>query len=174
MNLAKFLQANINLLSVLISVSAMLPACQHPTTAQTNAPAVKTDTLETEKPPLDVSMISLIANPDKYKGKKVRLMGYLNLAFESDGLYLHEEDYLRGLTKNALWIDIHRDSLAKPSVRKCIKHYVLIEGTFSEQQGHMSAFSASIENITRLEPWKEGGTPAPPTKHDKVLFPPSK
>ncbi|MES2109406.1 MAG: hypothetical protein V4577_11690 [Bacteroidota bacterium] len=174
MNLAKFLKANINLLSVLISVSAMLAACHRPTTAQTNATTVKTDTLETEKPPLDVSMISLIANPNKYKGKKVRLIGYLNLAFESDGLYLHEEDYLHGLTKNALWIEILRDSLAKPSVRKCIKHYVLVEGTFSELQGHMSAFSASIENITRLEPWNEGGTPAPPTQHYKVLFPPSK
>ncbi len=117
----------------------------------------------------DVSLIDLTANKEKYKGKKIRVIGYLNLEFEGNGLYLHKEDYDRGITKNALWLTISRDSIHPPDIKKCIKNYVILEGTFDTMEGHMGAYSGSIENITRLE-LADFGAPDPPTNKDTVKF----
>ena len=37
-----------------------------------------------------VSLIRLIANPEKYHGKKIQVTGYINLEFEGDAIYLHK------------------------------------------------------------------------------------
>ncbi len=98
----------------------------------------------------DVSLITLIANPDQNAGRKVRVVGYLILEFEGNALYLNKSDYDQSITKNALWIEIPRDSLSA-TMRKCSKNYVLIEGIFNTSEGHMSLFSGSIKDITRME-----------------------
>ena len=41
----------------------------------------------------DVSMVQLIATPEKFDGKFVRVHGFLNLGFEGDSLYLHRETF---------------------------------------------------------------------------------
>jgi len=50
------------------------------------------------------SIISIIANPERYDGKNVRVHGYLHLEFEDFALYLSKDDadYLR--TENSLGI----------------------------------------------------------------------
>jgi hypothetical protein len=48
---------------------------------------------------LDVSLIQLIANPESYDGKKVRIIGFLRLEFEGDALYLHQVDFEMRLMK---------------------------------------------------------------------------
>ena len=42
--------------------------------------------------PIDVSLIQLIANPNEYHGKFVRLIGFCRLEFEGDALFLHREE----------------------------------------------------------------------------------
>ena len=74
----------------------------------------------------DVSMIQLIANPEKYDGKYVRVMGFLRLEFEGNGLYLHREDYEESLYKNGVWVHV-AEIVAN---RQFNMKYVLIEGTF--------------------------------------------
>jgi hypothetical protein len=119
----------------------------------------------------DVSILNLIVNPEKYKGLRVRTFGYLNLEFEGNGIYLHKEDYEHSLSKNGLWVEISRDSMRRPEIKQCIKHYVLIEGTFDEGEGHMGLFSGTIKDITRLEKWDMAMPPKPPGKNDVVKFP---
>lgn len=98
----------------------------------------------------NVSLIQLIATPEKYHGKKVLVIGYLNIEFEGNAIYLHEEDYKHGLDKNAFWVDFSKE--IKPE--KYSKSYVIIEGTFNmNRQGHFGLFSGTIENITRLDRW---------------------
>jgi hypothetical protein len=41
-------------------------------------------------------MIQLIANPQAWDGKHVRVIGFLRLEFEGDALYLHREDLRTG------------------------------------------------------------------------------
>ncbi len=104
----------------------------------------------------DVSIIRLIAAPQDYAKKVVRVVGYLNIGFEGNAIYLHEEDFKRGLTTNGLWID------AKPEMMKELEklrgQYVVVEGVFDPtDSGHMGLFSAAIADITRADAWKPGG-----------------
>ncbi len=43
--------------------------------------------------PVDVTLVQLIANPEKFDGKSIRVIGFLRLEFEGNVLYLHREDY---------------------------------------------------------------------------------
>jgi hypothetical protein len=101
--------------------------------------------------PTNVGMVQLLANPEKFHGKFIRVEGFLRLEFEGDALYLHREDYANGLTKNAVWVDMPQDG----QHTKLNMHYVLIEGVFdSKDLGHMGLFSGSIGKIRRAIPWK--------------------
>lgn len=102
-----------------------------------------------------ISLIELIAKPEAYDGKRVRLIGYVRLEFEGNAIYLSKESYEAGISKNALWLDPPKSSpLAK-------KHtiwgpgYAVVEGRFDAMDhGHMGAFSGAIKDTTRFDPWR--------------------
>ena len=99
---------------------------------------------------LNVSLVQLIANPKDYDGKFVRVIGFVSLEFEGNGIYLHEEDYKHGLTLNGLWLDITGEKNPTEFDRK----YVLVEGTFNAKwKGHMGLWSGSIQQIKRFQAW---------------------
>ena len=103
---------------------------------------------------LEVSLIRLIANPEKFNGQKVRVIGYLHLGFEDFVLCLHKEDYIKSISKNGVWVDIKNRTQLK-SFSKYSDHYVLLEGIFDSQMtGHMGMNSGSIQNISRLQIWE--------------------
>jgi hypothetical protein len=102
--------------------------------------------------PKDVSIVQLLATPEKFDGKLVRVFGFLRLAFEGDALYLHREDDTQGLTRNALWVD--RTEAMEREQEKLNAHYVLIEATFdAEDTGHMGLFGGALKKVTRVIPW---------------------
>jgi hypothetical protein len=98
-----------------------------------------------------VSMIQLIANPEKYNGKKVSVVGYLNVTVDGDSLYLHEEDYVRGIEPDGLWI------VLRPELRRDEKlglHYVFVSGQFvAGPRGNYSSAAGGLIDITRCMPW---------------------
>lgn len=105
--------------------------------------------------PVDVSLVQLIANPKGHDGQIVRVIGFVRLEFEGNAIYLHQEDYRHGISKNGLWIDVS-DDIRKKSADYDQK-YVLIEGTFSARdKGHMGMFSGSIQKISRFQLWMQG------------------
>lgn len=107
-----------------------------------------------EESAIDVSIIQLISNPDKFDGKYVRLIGYVHLEFEGDAIFLHEDDYKYGLTRNGLWLNLTQDCCGK-DIRFFNKKYVLVEGTFSaKNHGHMDLFSGAVDKIKRFQVWK--------------------
>ncbi len=104
---------------------------------------------------IDVSVIQLISNPEKFDGKYVRLIGFVRLEFEGNAIYLHEDDYKYGLTRNGLWLSLTEGCCGK-DVRIFDQKYVLVEGTFSaKNQGHMGLFSGAIEKIKRFQVWAD-------------------
>ena len=112
----------------------------------------------------DVSIIQLIATPKKYARKTVRVIGFLNIAFEGDSIYLHEEDFHRGLTNNGL--GIRAEGATRERLETLAGQYVLIEGVFDARHSDAMAvvpFRFWITNITRADPWKVrlGPTPTP-------------
>jgi len=93
-----------------------------------------------------VSIIELVSNPQNFDGRKVTIVGFLNLEFEGNAIYLHKNDYEYSIYKNGIWCDI---DVAKYS--KFNKKHVWLEGTFNtKSKGHMGLWSGSIEKITRV------------------------
>ncbi|WP_164850007.1 hypothetical protein [Mucilaginibacter limnophilus] len=156
---------------ILIS-SLLIASCKQSATSRKE----QADTIDNKTTgyPEDLSIINLIANPEKYDGKSIRVNGYLHLEFEGNMLYLHKVDYEKSLSKNALWMDFSKKSLMALDKEKCNDKYVLVEGVFnSNNTGHMGMNTGSIEKITRLEVWDF--PPAPPhEKKNSVKFPPPK
>ncbi len=98
---------------------------------------------------ISVSLMTLIANPERYVGKMVRVIGFVQLEFEGNAIYLHEEDFRRAITDNALWLDVPQGFHGYEA-----GSYAIVEGTFTtKSHGHMGMFSGEIANVTRLEPW---------------------
>ena len=103
--------------------------------------------LETTNTPHKVSLINLVATPEKYDGKIIIVTGFLNLEFEDYALYFHSEDYERALTANSITISVQDD----PELKKLDKKYVVIQGVFRSfgdlrySRGH-----GHIENIERI------------------------
>ena len=114
-----------------------------------------------------VSPIHLIANPEKYDGKRVRLRGFLHYQFEDSALYLSKDDadYLN--SANAIWIRYDKTVKLEILVCKNIKEitkptaddfkyfdgrYVTVEGIFNMKgRGHLGVFSGELDNVVRLE-----------------------
>lgn len=100
------------------------------------------------------SLVKLIANPEKYDGKIIRVIGYLNLEFEGNAIYLHKEDYEHGLTKNGFWLDFS-GSIKENKKLDFSKKYVIIVGKFDvRRNGHMGLFGGTIKDISRLDIWR--------------------
>lgn len=110
----------------------------------------------------DVSIIQLISAPKEYASKEVRVVGFLNIGFEGDAVYFHEEDFKRGLLSNGLGIR------AEPGIRRRLEkltgQYVTIEGVFDaslSDEISVSPFRLWITNITRADSWTVESHPTP-------------
>jgi len=111
---------------------------------------------------VDVSLIQLIANPQLYEDKRVRITGFVDLQYEGDAIYLHQEDFNHGLTKNGLWINLP-SNITQQQIRAINDHYVICTGRFvAKNHGHMGLFSGGMTDVTRLELWGPNLGPPPP------------
>jgi len=100
---------------------------------------------------IDVSIISVIANPEKYNGKKIRLKGYFTYQFEEHMLYLHKADYDASLYKNALFLFTNKEFLTEQGIDEPYRGYIVIEGTFTTDKGVFSyANTGALEDITMM------------------------
>ncbi len=109
---------------------------------------------DTNNDALNVSIISLIAEPEKYDGKNIRVRGFLNVEYEAMGIYLNEEDYKNCVTKNAVWLNFDYDKLGTDfkQIQRLNKKYVDIEGVFNRSyNGHFGMYSGTIENVYAIK-----------------------
>jgi len=118
----------------------------------------------------DVSLIQLIAHPERFEGKRVRFIGFLRIEFEGNAIYLHRDDFDHGIGKNGLWVSIP-DDMTKQQQDEVNMHYVICVGVFTARwQGHMGMFSGEIRNVRRLQLWPD----KPRSTEDLPLPPPSR
>jgi hypothetical protein len=95
-----------------------------------------------------LSMLQLLANPEKYDGDHVRVVGYIHMEPESSAIYLHREDEERHLFKNGAWVSLAPGA----SFDGCQDSYVVIEGVYrARNQGHMSLWTGTITHVTRCQ-----------------------
>ena len=118
-------------------------------------PKVTPQTASTPKPKqtsqktIQVSIIALIANPEKYDGKRVQVIGVGYLEFESNAVYISRDD-AEYVNKNGLWVDPSELTIPYEDAQKYNGKYVLIEGTFDKNNlGHLNLWSGAIVNVTR-------------------------
>lgn len=94
------------------------------------------------------SIINIIANPQKHNGKLVQVKGFIHVEVENSAIYITEEDYNYGITKNSIWLEISRDEINKFDKND---KYVVIEGFFDmKNEGNEGNYSGSLTNITKL------------------------
>jgi hypothetical protein len=98
-----------------------------------------------------VSLVELIANPERFQGRRVSVRGYVRLEFEGNAVYLSKESYESRSTRDALWLDAPAQSpLAKPGT-KWGPGYASVLGRFDAfQRGHLGMYSGTITETTRI------------------------
>lgn len=105
---------------------------------------------------MGVSLYQLVATPERFDGKRVRVKGYLHLEFEGNALYPHREDFELALYKNGVWIDL--ESCGPRSAGPLNDTNVLVEATFSSQdRGHLDLWSGALSEVSRCEGWGRRG-----------------
>lgn len=106
---------------------------------------------------IEVSIINLIATPEKYDGMLVRVIGVVNFGFEDNGLFFSHEDYKKSITKNAIRIEMSSSPLNTEyhMFSKFNGKYVIIEGIFSSQRkGNLDSYSGTIKKMSRIGKWE--------------------
>jgi len=95
--------------------------------------------------PASVSIVQLLATPERYEGRLVRVKGVAHFEFEESALYLHREDAECMNSSNGLWLRTGgHDDLSNA--------FVIVEGRFTARShGHLGAWPGEIKNISRLE-----------------------
>lgn len=100
---------------------------------------------------ISVSIVNLLATPEKFHGKMIKVIGFVHIEFECSAVFLHADDFKFKIFKNALEIGV--PVWASKSPKKYNNRYALIEGIFdSANTGHMGLFAGSIREITRISP----------------------
>ena len=103
-----------------------------------------------------VSIIQLIATPEKYRGSYISVIGYVSLEFEGNAIFLSKNDYQYAMTRNGLWLNLEEGKEIGEFQKKYSGKFCLVEGVFSpENHGHLGMWSGAIENIRRFEVWKD-------------------
>ncbi|MCD0470717.1 hypothetical protein [Flavobacterium sp. JAS] len=137
---------------ILILLAFSLNACSQNKTTAKEPKSEKEQAIPFHE--FNISLIRLISTPEKYDGKQIQVIGYLNLEFEGNAIYLHKEDYSKGISNNGFWVNFSKEIIEKKNLNDYNQKYVIIVGTFDmNSRGHMGMFGGTIKNITRLDLW---------------------
>ena len=94
-------------------------------------------------------MVRILADPAALHKKPVAVVGYLDLAFESNHFCLHKEDADSLLITNCVSISVPNS----PEVLALNRRYVAVWGTVVVgRSGHMGLFNLSIQDVRQIVP----------------------
>jgi len=100
--------------------------------------------------PLQVPLLAIVADPERYDGKLVTVTGFLNLEFEGDAIYPSRPDFDAMFLDNAVWVD--GPKFEEPAARRALSgHYVYLTGRFdADGHGHLGLFAGKFHASTIL------------------------
>jgi hypothetical protein len=90
---------------------------------------------------VDVSIVRLLANPEEFSGKAVRLWGVFHVDRETMALFLSRESYEYGVSQNAVPISTTYTRIE--DLPRLNGHYVWIVGVFDAKEGGPIGFTAT-------------------------------
>ena len=97
-----------------------------------------------------VSLIQLLAQPEKYEGKLVEVAGFVNLEPEGTAIWLHREDFSNGILPNSIWVNVNKciDFAGNP-----MSGYASLMGKFTtKHHGHMGLWPGEINQVGECFP----------------------
>ncbi|MEP6690117.1 MAG: hypothetical protein ABJD07_03115 [Gemmatimonadaceae bacterium] len=101
----------------------------------------------------DVSLVQLIATPDRFHNKTVRVVGYAHIQGINTGLYLSREAFDQGVTKNAAWLEVAADSI-DAAATQFGDRYVRVTAVWNAHElGNLHLWSGSLERVRKVEVW---------------------
>ena len=101
-----------------------------------------------------VSLITVIANPDRYHNKVIVVGGFVRVQFEGNAVYTHKDDFTYSITKNGLWLNFGKAKAE--DVRSIHQKYTLLKGRFiADDFGHMRLYSGSLLVEGFIKGWQE-------------------
>jgi hypothetical protein len=101
--------------------------------------------------PSHVSIVQLLANPDRYDGKKIQVDGFLCVQFENQAIYLSGEDAEFGMTSNGFWVAFNGTAILRDEAAAHDRKHVFIEGRFNKnERGHLGLWQGAVEGVDRV------------------------
>lgn len=99
---------------------------------------------------VEVSLIQLLARPLDFDGQRVRVVGYVTVGFEDEGIFLNPQDYENGILENSVRLDMGNKEMPLQS-----NEYAVVEGTFHAETPTYDVRGgfAEIGSITEIKPW---------------------
>jgi hypothetical protein len=99
-----------------------------------------------------VPLLELLAQPERWRGRRVAVEGYLHLEPEGSALYLSAEDYQRRNFRRALLTTSTLRDVLGPACR-CNDQEVLLIGMYDpSDRGHTGAWGGAVKDIEHVTP----------------------
>jgi hypothetical protein len=105
----------------------------------------------------EVSLVQLIATPDRFAGKRVIVIGVYKLDFESFALYLTKDDATLAIRSNSVALGIFQKGLNETKTKQewtsLNGSHVRVVGTFRHApSGHMNLWRSELTDISAINP----------------------
>jgi hypothetical protein len=101
-----------------------------------------------------VSMIQLIATPERFNNKQVNVVGFLNLEFEGDALWTSKADFEAVIPGNAILFEVPK-KLSAEQRKQLSGHFVIVVGKFKALgSGQKAIFAGVLTDVVRVDLWK--------------------
>jgi hypothetical protein len=149
----------------LVILAIGLTSCQRQPPAPAVAPPKEANEPKEAEPPKLVAypnreftpgLAAVLANPDRFHGKRISIKGFLHVDFEGTAVYLCKDhaDYL--ITENGLCVDFDPQAIEVEQrtggPTKLHRKWVLLEGTFDkDNRGHHGSWSGALTKVDRAE-----------------------
>lgn len=104
--------------------------------------------------PRTIPMQELLADPGRFEGQRVRVVGFLRLEFERNAIYLTRDDFNNSASEHAILLDLTNAQLRSSS--KLNHGHVIVEGVFRAKDiGHGGMWTGSLKPVARLSMWRK-------------------
>jgi hypothetical protein len=98
------------------------------------------------------SMVAILARPEDFGGKRVKVQGVFNLEFEGDQLCLDRDSLRHFVLKNCLRVRLNPGlEESYEAISRWNGWYAMLEGEISaEDRGHFGMFRASVVDVSHI------------------------
>jgi hypothetical protein len=102
----------------------------------------------------NTSIVQILAKPERFHGKRVRIEGFLHVRFEGTAIYLCKEHAEHGMSRYGFEVRFDKSAIPYEGVSgptQFDRKYVLIEGTFDKTIGHWQGIVSRVDRVVELE-----------------------